>query len=93
MVIHFFLFLFHYFPIPLFPQESHSVMAVNNEKSFGFTADLYAIYMDNVKVCRESSVHMYMMQPDVLYSVNDDSEGKVQGIAFQKSKLQSSIIV
>lgn len=31
-------------------QESQSVMAVNDEKTLGFTVELYSVYMDNVKV-------------------------------------------
>jgi hypothetical protein len=31
-------------------QESQNVMAINDEKTFGFTVELYANYMDSVKV-------------------------------------------
>lgn len=30
-------------------RESHNVMAINNEKTLGFTTELYTIYMDSVK--------------------------------------------
>ena len=32
-------------------QESQNVMAINDEKTLGFTLELYTNYMDGVKVC------------------------------------------
>ena len=44
-------------------QESQNVMAINDEKTLGFTLELYTNYMDNVKVSLFCNICYVLVRP------------------------------